>query len=101
MEIMDEDKLIKLPILKYYDENIKKWIVNKISSSEIPFNEIVFSEKANFPIPGVSEILYIDVIKKNIYIWDDTISEYNIINTGDIETDIESITKEEIEALFI
>ena len=101
MEIMDEDKLIKLPILKYFDENIKKWIVNKISSSEIPFNEIVFSEKANFPIPGVSEILYIDVIKKNIYIWDDTISEYNIINTGDIENDIESITKEEIEALFI
>ena len=48
MEIMDEDKLIKLPILKYYDENIKKWIVNKISSSEIPFNEIVFSELIKF-----------------------------------------------------
>ena len=26
-----EDKLIKLPILQYYDENIKKWVSNKLS----------------------------------------------------------------------
>ena len=34
MQSSQEDKLIKLPILQYYDENIKKWVSDKISNIE-------------------------------------------------------------------
>ena len=34
MQSSQEDKLIKLPILQYYDENIKKWVSDKLSNIE-------------------------------------------------------------------
>lgn len=32
--VSDENKIVKLPVLQYYDENIKKWVTKKISAIE-------------------------------------------------------------------
>ncbi|MDE6492575.1 MAG: hypothetical protein K2L37_05455 [Lactobacillus sp.] len=41
MNASDDDKIVKLPILQYYDENIKKWVANKIYDADnFPVEEI-------------------------------------------------------------
>ena len=31
--VSNENKIVKLPVLQYYDENIKKWVTKKISDT--------------------------------------------------------------------
>lgn len=53
----NEDKLIKLPILQYYDENIKKWVSGKISSSGTQAGKNVQISKIE-PIIGGNKITF-------------------------------------------
>lgn len=52
-----EDKLIKLPILQYYDENIKKWVSNKLSDIKNDYGKNVQVSKIE-PIIGGNRVTF-------------------------------------------
>lgn len=67
---MAQDLLISLEELKYYDQNIKKYIKQQ--------ERIVFESRNNFPIIGNNKVLYID--ENKMYIWNPQMSDYQLIN---------------------
>lgn len=63
------EKLIDLSLLSYYDENIKKFILDKIGSIE---GQAVFNKRSELPPQGQEGILY--VVEDGILYWNG--SEY-------------------------
>lgn len=58
------ENLIDLDLLKYYDENLKRWVVNRINKAT---TDTIFTTKNNLPIEGEKNILY--VTEESIFIW--------------------------------
>lgn len=50
------ENLIDLPLLTYYDENLKKWVASRIDKT---LNNTTFVNTADLPVEGKSGILYI------------------------------------------
>lgn len=94
MENLENDKLVKLSILQYYDKNIKEWVLRKLSSIAISSN-IIFLKKEDFPKNGQLETLYIDTNTFDFYIWDTKNSQYQNITLTEGEN-FETATAEEI-----
>lgn len=65
---------VSLAMLEYYDSKIKAWH-NENSNNK---RYIIFATRDNFPTEGESEVLYID--GKKIYYWNESTSEYDVIN---------------------
>ena len=58
------ENLIDLSLLTYYDENIKQWILDRISKAT---QDIIFTTKNELPVEGKKGILY--VTEEAIFIW--------------------------------
>lgn len=42
--VSNENKIVKLPVLQYYDENIKKWVLKKITDENADLENIVIKK---------------------------------------------------------
>lgn len=129
MTSSQEDKIIRLPVLQYYDENIKKWVNKKIADGSsgknvqvskiepiVGGNRVTFTYTKN---DGTLENSYLEVMNgengvsiisasiddNNILSF--TLSDGNIINAGTISIDLNKInlekyyTKEEADNKFV
>lgn len=70
------ENLINLPLLTYYDENIKRWILSNAT------NNIIFTAKNDLPAKGEQNVLY--VTEESIFTWDGT--KYTIISSANSST---------------
>lgn len=61
---IDLENLIDLPLLTYYDENIKKWVANRITKET---KDTIFTTKNDLPVEGKKGVLY--VTEESIFIW--------------------------------
>lgn len=62
---------------------------NVISAIYENVEQLRFANKANFPLEGKEDVLYIAKDEKAIYLWDSSIGGYSIISGGsDIDIDI-------------
>ena len=50
------ENLIDLPLLTYYDENLKKWVAGRIDKT---LNNTAFVNTADLPVEGKSGVLYV------------------------------------------
>lgn len=64
---MNLENLIDLPLLTYYDEQIKKWCANRIVKET---QETVFTTKNDLPVEGKEGMLY--VTEESIFVWNGT-----------------------------
>lgn len=55
--VSDENKIVKLPVLQYYDQNIKKWVTKKISAIENSSGKNVQVSKIE-PIVGGNRVTF-------------------------------------------
>lgn len=67
----NNEKLITLSNLIHYDEQLKKWIVDKLPSKA---SELVFNSRDDFPAQGREGILYIS--QGSTYKWDSVTNNY-------------------------
>lgn len=75
------ENLIDLNLLTYYDENIKKYIANKIVNSE---GTARFMDVADLPVEGKENVLY--VTEEGIKVWDPVAKKYkDVSRTGSSE----------------
>lgn len=58
------ENLIDLDLLTYYDEQVKKWIADRVANAT---KETVFTTKNSLPVEGQKGILY--VTEESIFIW--------------------------------
>lgn len=73
------EKLIDLPLLTYYDENIKKYILDKIATSG--GGNTVFCPDGELPEKGEVGILYI--LPDSLKIWNDELEDYVTVGGSD------------------
>lgn len=59
------ENLIDLPLLTYYDENLKRWVVNRIDKTA---KDTSFVSSSNLPVEGKTGMLY--VTEDSIKYWD-------------------------------
>ena len=71
------ENLIDLNLLTYYDENIKKYIANKIVNSE---GATQFLKDSELPAEGKEDVLY--VTEDGIKVWDPVAKQYADISSG-------------------
>lgn len=50
------ENLIDLPLLTYYDENLKNWVAGRIDKT---LNNTAFVNTSDLPVEGKSGVLYI------------------------------------------
>lgn len=58
------ENLIDLPLLTHYDEQLKKWVVNRIGKT---LENVVFTTRSELPVEGKVGILY--VVETSILKW--------------------------------
>lgn len=71
--------LIDLPLLEFYDENIKKWAIQEFSGEGSTEN-VQFTTNSSLPQPGELNTLYIT--EDSILTWDG--NKYNRLNIQDL-----------------
>lgn len=76
------ENLIDLPLLTYYDENIKKWVASRIDKT---ITNTQFVDTADLPVEGKTGVLYIT--ENSIKYWD-----------GEKYVDVSSSSQEATEA---
>lgn len=58
------ENLIDLALLTHYDEQLKKWVVNRIGKT---LDNVVFTTRSELPVEGKQGILY--VVETSILRW--------------------------------
>ncbi len=67
---------LSLANLNDYNNKLKPWVLSKIDEGK----GVLFAARSNFPIPGKSDVIYVDNDK--LYRWDMSTSDYMLINAA-------------------